>query len=544
MKHKLWICALVCGLTALFCIGVGAVQHHSTARTERYIDHIVNADANPNLGTTTIPEDRMVGEDFTSHLPLVVIDTGGQEIVNYRQYNAVTDSFDVPDGIDPYFSMEIRVYDRADHCNRPSDEAALSSAGRIKVRGNSSANFSLPKFQYTLKLETEGGEKQPLSMMGIGTDDTWVLSPTVRDKSRIRNYLAYNIAGQLEAFTPDLRYCEVLFAKDEGYYYGGLYMMCESIKVSPERVDIQKDATGYHVGTGYLLLRDRYSDGKVILDTWGTQKGYNTHTEATRNKELRTLLSLEYPKNEAATPEFIASVEKEISQIEMALYSRNGNSLNPIEKRIDLDSFADYLVINEFLCNFDAGLHSTYMYKSPYGKLTAGPYWDYDGAMDNWSYSLLNNETFVFWDYPWFERLIRMEDFEKRVESRYHELRGTILSDEYLAEFIDDTVSYLGNALLREDSAYGDYSYITTIAIEGKTGLSIDRRRESAAAEAQRLKDVLHLRGEFMDKNIHTLQQFVDYRGNSVDTNTVLAVFLILIFLVSTVLVRRYRLIR
>ena len=544
MKHKLWICALVCGLTALFCLGVGAVQYHSTARAERYIDHIVNADADPSLGTTTIPEDRMVGDDFTSHLPLVVIDTGGQEIVSYKKHNAQVDAYEIPEGVDPYFPMQIRVYDRADHCNRPSDEAALSSAGRIKVRGNSSAAASLPKFQYTLKLETEDGEEQPLSMMGIGTDDTWVLSPTVRDKSRIRNYLAYNIAGQLEASTPDLRYCEVLFAKDEGYYYGGLYMMCESIKVSPERVDIQKNASGYHVGTGYLICRDRYSDSKVILDTWGTREGYNTDTEGTTNKTISTFFSLEYPKNEAATPEFIASVEKEISRMEIALYSRNGNSQSEIKKLVDLDSFADYLIINEFFCNYDAGHHSTYMYKSPYGKLTAGPYWDYDGAMDNWNIALLNNDSFTFWGYPWFEKLIQMEDFEKRVEKRYRELRNTILSDEYLADFIDGTVSYLGNALLREDSAYGDYSYITAAAIEEKTGLSVDRRCESAAAEAQRMKDVLYLRGEFMDKNIHTFQRFVDYRGNSLDTNTILACFLILIFLVSTVLVRRYRLIR
>lgn len=544
MKHKLWICALVCGLTALFCIGVGAVQHHSTARTERYIDHIVNADANPNLGTTTIPEDRMVGDDFTSHLPLVVIDTGGQEIVSYKYYNAQTRAYEIPEGIDPYFPMEIRVYDRADHCNRPSDEAALRSTGRIKVRGNSSADPSLPKFQYTLKLETGDGEEQPLSMMGIGTDDTWILSPTVLDKSRIRNYLAYNIAGQLEASTPDLRYCEVLFAKGDSYYYGGLYMMCESIKVSPERVDIQKDASGYHVGNGYLICRDRYSESKVILDTWGTREGYNTDTEGSTNKTISTFFSLEYPKNEAATPEIVASVEKEISRIEMALYGGNGYSKSEIGKMMDMDSFAEYLIINEFFCNYDAGHHSTYMYKSPYGKLTAGPYWDYDGAMDNWNTALLNNDSYTFWRYPWFEKLIQMEDFEKLVEKRYRELRNTILSDEYLADFIDGTVSYLGNALLREDSAYGDYSYLTTAITEEETGLSIDRSRESGAAEAQRLKDVLYLRGEFMDNNIHTLQQFVDYRGNSLDTNTVLAVFLILIFLVSTVLVRRYRLIR
>ena len=184
------------------------------------------------------------------------------------------------------------------------------------------------------------------------------------------------------------------------------------------------------------------------------------------------------------------------------------------------------------------------MYKSPYGKLTAGPYWDYDGAMDNWNTALLNSETFTLWGYPWFEKLIRMEDFEERVEKRYRELRNTILSDEYLADFIDGTISYLGNALLREDSAYGDYSYITDVITEEGTGLPVDRRRESAAAEAQRIKDVLLLRGEFMDKNINTLQGFVEYRYNAASANTVLAVFLILAFLVSTVLARRYRQIR
>ena len=520
------------------------MQYQYNGSSDRYIDHIVNADADSSLGAVAVPKDRMVGADFVSHLPIVVIDTGGQEIVNYKKFSAETSSYEVPEGIDPYFPMQIRVYDSENHCNRPSDEASLSSAGRIKVRGNSSAAPTLPKFQYTLKLETEDGEEQALSMMGIGTDDTWILNPTVHDKSRIRNYLAYNIAGQLEASTPDLRYCEVLFAKDEGYYYGGLYMMCESVKVSPERVNIQKNASGYQVGIGYLICRDRYSESKVILDTWGTRAGHNTDTEGTTNKAIRTFLALEYPKNEAATPEFIASVEQEISKIEMALYGENGYSQSEINKMMDMDSFAEYLVINEFFCNYDAGHHSTYMYKSPYGKLTAGPYWDYDGAMDNWNTALLNNETFTLWRYPWFEKLVQMEDFEKRVEKRYRELRNTILSDEYLADFIDAAVSYLGNALLREDSAYGDYSYITDAITEEGTGLPIDRRRESAAAEAQRIKDVLLLRGEFMDKNINTLQGFIENRYSAASADTVLAVFLILAFLVSTVLARRYRQIR
>ena len=140
MRRKLRLCALVWGLTALLCVCLGAVQLASVPRQARYIDHIVNAGADPTLGTTTIPEDRMVGGEFVSHLPLVVIDTGGQEIVSYKQYNPETDAFEVPAGIDPYFSMTLSVYDSADHCNRLSDPAGLVTTGRIKVRGNSSSS--------------------------------------------------------------------------------------------------------------------------------------------------------------------------------------------------------------------------------------------------------------------------------------------------------------------------------------------------------------------------------------------------------------------
>ena len=181
MKRKAWICASVCALIAVFCIAAGAVQYQFKGGSERYIDHIVNADANASLGAVVIPDDRMVDADFVSHLPLVVINTGGTEIKSYKKYNAETDAFEIPEGIDPYYPMEIWVYDSTEHCNRLTDEAGLKSAGRIKVRGNSSASDSLPKFQYTLKLETENGEEQALDMMGMGADDTWILSPTVRD---------------------------------------------------------------------------------------------------------------------------------------------------------------------------------------------------------------------------------------------------------------------------------------------------------------------------------------------------------------------------
>lgn len=542
MKQKIWICAMVCALTAVFCVGIAAVQYQYNGSNDRYIDHIVNADADPSLGTVTIPENRMVDESFVSHLPLVVIDTGGQEIVSYKKYNAETDAFEIPEGIDAYFPMRIRVYDSSGHCNRLTDEAGLKSAGRIKVRGNSSASDSLPKFQYTLKLETENGEEQALDMMGIGTSDTWILSPTVRDASRVRNYIAYNIAGQTEPFQPDLRYCEVLFLDNGGYRYEGLYMMCESVKVAPDRVNISRDSSKYHVGQGYLLRKDRYDREAVSLHTWATGQGY--YDLSTKENINRSFFMLEYPKNENVTEEVIENITAELSQIEKMLYSENEVPFETIDKTLDLKSFADFFIINEFFASYDAGLHSTFFYKSSDGKLTAGPYWDFDGAMDNSQRDMTNVNYIVLADYPWFKQLLGHGDFESLVEQRYRELRKGVLSDEYIEKMVRDTQAYLGSALLREQSAFGDYVYDLGEFEEEASGLSISRTQTSPEAEAQRILDFLRLHGEYMDKRIFELKGCVKYKGNTLGINTILASLLILAFFVSTVLVRRYRKIR
>ena len=68
-----------------------------------------------------------------------------------------------------------------------------------------------------------------------------------------------------------------------------------------------------------------------------------------------------------------------------------------LEQKLDMDSFVDFFIINEFFASYDAGQHSTYMYKSAEGKLTMGPYWDFDGAMDNSRMSLTNTNYMTVW---------------------------------------------------------------------------------------------------------------------------------------------------
>ena len=53
----------------------------------------------------------------------------------------------------------------------------------------------------------------------------WALHGPYLDKSLIRNYMWYNIAGEIMDYAPNVRFCEVVLNGE----YKGLYVMTETI---------------------------------------------------------------------------------------------------------------------------------------------------------------------------------------------------------------------------------------------------------------------------------------------------------------------------
>lgn len=537
-RNFLVVCAIVL-VTLVCCISLESIEFAFAPKQERYIDHVANRGADSSIGLKEIPADGIVDESFTSHLPLIIIDTGGKEIINYKTYNSDTDAFEEPEDIDPYFNMTLSVIDNDNHVNSLADVRTIETQGEIKVRGNSSSSKSLPKYQYTVKLFDENGDNADISLLGMGAENRWILNPTVRDLSYIRNYLAYNIAGQIEPYQSDVRYCEVLFKNGKQYEYIGLYMLYEPVEVSENRLDIKKDVSRYNLGQGYLLKKDRFDKTAVTLDTWATQNGKYLWTD---DKEKRgSYFTLEYPSNEDVSEQMCEEITSEISQIEQILYDDNLRDYAILEQKIDIDSFVDYFILNEFFGNYDAGQYSTYMYKSAEGKLTMGPYWDFDAAMDNAELTLANAQSFVFETKPWFDCLVKLEKFTDKLAKRYKELRKTLLNEEYIDSFIDETIAYLGNARLRNRSMYSEYYYDLDIVDEEVTGLSIDRRRYTTEDEVLRIKDFLHEHGEYMDEHISGLKQFTEDAGKTTIYNTVAGCGFIVLIIVVIVVAQRYR---
>lgn len=457
--------------------------------------HELNSNADSHSGTTTVSASGNIDSNFITHLPLVIIDFQGKELPNIYQFTSDGSGREYSEtGLanpDPWVSMHMQIIDNVNGTNSIDDKAAMDNYGLIKLRGMTSRTFE--KKQYGIKL-MEMGEEAELSVLGMDADEDWVLSNSILDLSGIRNYMSMNIGGQVFPYTPDVRFCEVVFKDGDSYTYEGLYLMTEKVKKADGHIEMND----YEAGSGrlnYVVCRDRYDKTKTTLSTW-----------ASDNQICYGYFTLEYPNEDILSSTEIKQIEDELTKIEKCIYSDDMDEFLKYSNYIDVDSFVDYFIINEFFMNYDAGDNSTYYYKNYNEKLAIGPLWDYDNCFDNYSGAIADYEYLSFASQPWFEELVKDKTFQSKLVKRYKELRKTILSDAYVNEFIDKTMNYLGNARSRDFSrwknAYNESHKLDILKDE--EGFIIDRNTYSVEAEVQRMKDILSMHGKWMDKNIGT----------------------------------------
>lgn len=530
MKFRRVIYAVVIILITVFSIGFKNVNENKITKSmNNEYQHIeeMKEGADPSLGITDLSDNYEVQKDFVSHLPLVVIDTEEKEIPEAYEFDSQQKRFVLKDNsINPYISGNISVIDNDNNVNRLGDEPKVTSAMDIKYRGNSSIHFD--KHQYRIKLLTDDGQSNKVEMMGMAADQDWILNISMIDSSLIRNYMVYNISSQIMEFTPKAKYCEVIKKEGDKYIYEGLYLMMESIKQGNERVNID-DYNPKENYTSYLLRRDRYDEeGLMITDTY-----------ALNNNLGYGYLDIRYPSPDEIDQKAYNYIHNDINNIEKILYSDDKETFMKYDDYLDEDSFVDYFIINEFFANYDAGNNSTYMYKNPGGKLKMGPIWDYDNAADNMGQYLLDAKSINFKGQTWFSELTKSQEFCRRLKKRYAELSKTILSIEYVDNFIDDTMEYLGNAKVRDWKRWKEqYTKKRFDLLEDTNGIVIDRNYDSIDECVQRVKDVLYEHSQYMSKGLQKLEDDSIFKvGNA--SHEKLAIIFILTFFASIILIRR-----
>ena len=479
MKYKVYGIVSIC-LT--FVVIASSLWFTRSEKKERYHQHLM---AEPKAACSH-------SDDlFCTHLPLLQINTNGVTIPGDPIYdaNGKRIGYTTTESGESELLCNLSVTDNHAQNNHINDTASVESSARIRIRGNSSRKFD--KKGYSITLVTDSGENNPQEMMGMDAHHEWVLHGPFLDKTLIRNYMCYNLAGQIMSYAPNVRFCEVLINGE----YNGLYLMVESITAgnAGARLDIKVDRKDNSY-SGYVIRLDRGSETPikniVPFSLYSMRKstgGFN----------------IIYPGTANLNEQLVESITQDFSNFEHMLYTYDfDHSEYGYSKTIDVDSFVNYFLINEFTSNYDAGNYSTYIYKGTNGKYRMCV-WDFNNAFDSYQEQAIDHETFLLHESLWFNMIIKDKDFTERVIKRYHELRKTYFSDDYLNNYIDETIAYLGDAIDRNFEKWG-YTFESDHNLLYPTTRNL-RSYDEAVAQ---LKGYIASRGAWMDENIDVLRQY------------------------------------
>ena len=366
--------------------------------------------------------------DFTSNLPLVILNSHGERITYGERTHGAAAFFDTVKG--------------KSSLTGPLDYAGL---GEVNIRGFSSLQYN--KHSFTFRLKDESDSKPKVAVLGFPKDSDWILYAPYPDKSLMRDVLAYELSAQMGHYAPRTKFVE-LFLHSRGDKllrrdYLGVYVMMEKIKRGKHRVNIEELTRGDNsepaITGGYIFKRDH-----------SRRQSPNFYTE--RGGDF---FFVEPNEREITRPQ-AAWLRRYMNQFEQALYgSQFKDPAQGYAAYLDVNSFIDQHWLIEMSKNIDGFRYSVYFTKDRGGKLKLEPVWDWNLSFGNANYydgwesegwytpNLRDNEI------CWFNRLVQDPEFEQKYIDRWGELRRGIFAPERLLKRVDEMAAQLNEAQQR-----------------------------------------------------------------------------------------------
>ncbi|HIA37796.1 MAG TPA: T9SS type A sorting domain-containing protein [Flavobacteriales bacterium] len=375
----------------------------------------------------------------SSNLPIVVLNTLGQTILD-----------------DPKITIDMGIiYNGPGQMNHMSDPFNdYDSKIGIEYRGSSSQSF--PKKSYGLETRDVFGNSLNVPILGMPSENDWILYAPYSDKSLIRNVMAFELGAKLGGYAPRTRLCELVLDNS----YQGVYVFMEKIKRASTRVDISglgtTDTLGDQVTGGYIIKIDKSTGGS---DGWVSP--YPPDSSGVHD----IFFQYDYPDWKYILPVQQSYIQDFMYDFESTLKSPWFLDVDSGYKNyVDITSFADFLIMNELTNNVDGYRLSTFMNKdkdSKGGKLTMGPLWDFNLAFGNADYC--NGGNTFGWAYDfnsvcpgdnkqipfWWERILQDSIFVNLVKCRWDNLRNGEFHTDTIMAYIDSLANYLDIAQQR-----------------------------------------------------------------------------------------------
>lgn len=380
----------------------------------------------------------------SSNLPIIVINTHGQTILD-----------------EPKITADMGIIDNGpgQRNNLTDPFNAYNGKIGIEIRGHSSQMFE--KKQYGIETRDSLGNDIKVSLLGFPEESDWVLNASYIDKSFMRNVITYKLSNDLGRYASRTRYCEVVI---NGNYFG-LYILQEKIKRDKNRVNVKKmsatDITGDGVTGGYIIKIDRVDPG----DKYWT----SAYPAVYQSTKAPVTYVHEYPKAADIVTAQQNYIKNYINTFETIMYSAfYRDPFAGYYNLIDVDSFVDYYLINEFTKNTDAYRLSAFLYKnrdSEGGKLVMGPVWDYDICFGLADYDDgFNPEGWQaykhydgLWSSPfWTTNLMIDPVFKNKLAKRWDDVKNKTFSISSLTSFIEENILLTAEARERNFAKWKD----------------------------------------------------------------------------------------
>jgi hypothetical protein len=277
----------------------------------------------------------------------------------------------------------------------------------------------MAKKPYNLKLVREAG------LLGMKSARKWIIFGEIVDKTLLRNYLTYTLASDagLEC-TPDCRFMDVYLNGK----YNGNYLMSEPIQIHRNRIDIDKNTEAiFEIEAVY-----RHDDHMYCINMTGDYFHIMYKEPDENNIYLDAKLA-----NLETFKEFFEDLQASLTE-GYAEYSQY----------IDVDSFLNWYIVNEFCKNYDSGFTSSCYCYMKNGKLYMGPVWDYHTCYGSQNVATcMDPKGYHVRESPWYSILYRDDVFNRLIHRRWTQLRDEMVFDNFLKN-IDTMSNYMSESII------------------------------------------------------------------------------------------------
>lgn len=377
--------------------------------------------------------------NFTSsNLPIVKVYTNAQHIIDY-----------------PALTARMQIINNAAPQRNYYTDVPNGYNGFVGIQYRGSSSQSFPQKSYGFSTLDTFLQNYNFPILGMPSNEDWILYAPWDDKSLMRNTLTYKLGSEMGHWTPRCNYVE-LFINDE---YEGVYVLMEKIKRDPYRVNIDHlyptDTTGAAVTGGYIC--------KIDKTTGVGTGGWHSSFDYCGDTALHSKLYFQYDEPRIQVmpqiqQDYIAGY---VDSFEQRLYNFNlQDTISGWRHYFSEKDAIDFSISNEVAKNIDGYRLSTYFNKDRNEKLKMGPLWDFNLTYGNANYLLGFTPNGWYWQHScstngdhgspfWWYKFWTDTTYKKHYACRWTYLRDSTMKDSHVNYLIDSMATLLNESQAR-----------------------------------------------------------------------------------------------